>query len=93
MFGFTGLWLDPMSGRKPNFCTFLMLPLREHTHKKNCLNLGIARKGGGGGPGLPKLLGALFFHQLIDLGIYQNGGGGLYVCQIGKFGFGFKFQF
>ena len=38
--------------------------IREHTHKKNCLNLGIAWKGGGGVPGLPKLIGALF----MDIG-------------------------
>ena len=39
------------------------------THIKNCLNLGIARKGRGV-PGLPKFLGALF----KDLGISQRGG-------------------
>ena len=34
--------------------------LREHTHKKNCLNLGIARKGGGGGSGLAQIAWSTF---------------------------------
>ena len=56
--------------------------LREHTHKKN-LKSGHCPEGGGGVPGLSKLLGALFF----NLGISQKRGGGCRAAQIGKFRF------
>ena len=63
------------------------------THIKKLLKSGHCPEGGWV-PGLDKLLGALFFHQLKDLGTLQNRGGGSYgSAQIGKFIFGLKFQF
>ena len=45
-------------------------------HIKNCINLGIAWKGGGGS-GLAQIAWSTFFHQLKDLGTSHKGGGGV----------------
>ena len=53
------------------------------THIKNSLNLGIARKGGGGGSGLAQIAWSTF----LKFGHFSKRGGGCRAAQIGKFRF------